>query len=141
MNTGEFEIVMASRNGSRFEDYVQALIHLQAKTLTALRVVFIPVFFILDFFVMPQTGHGLTGSNYDVDGNGRAIVSLPISNRYDQFGLLVDWVENNTAPGKSVTVTAGERSLPLCSYPAYPRYRAGAPALAGSYECATAQAR
>ncbi len=53
MNTGEFEIVMASRSGSRFEDYVQALIHLQAKTLTALGVVFIPVFFILDFFVMP----------------------------------------------------------------------------------------
>jgi Tannase and feruloyl esterase len=92
-------------------------------------------------FVMPQTGHGLTGSNYEVDGNGRAIVSLPIPNRYDQFGLLVDWVENNTAPGKSVTVTAGERSLPLCSYPSYPRYRGGAPALAGSYECATAQAR
>lgn len=55
MNTGEFEIVMASRSGSRFEDYVQALIHLQAKTLTALGVVFIPVFFILDFFVMPPT--------------------------------------------------------------------------------------
>ena len=53
MNTGEFEIVMASRNGGRFDDYVQALIHLQAKTLTALGVVFIPVFFILDFFVMP----------------------------------------------------------------------------------------
>ena len=53
MNTGEFEIVMASRNGSRFEDYVQALIHLQAKTLTAVGVVLIPVFFILDFFTMP----------------------------------------------------------------------------------------
>jgi feruloyl esterase len=35
----------------------------------------------------------------------------------------------------SVTVTAGEKSLPLCSYPAYPRYRGGAPESAGSYRC------
>ena len=42
------------------------------------------------------------------------------------------------APGMSVTVTAGERSLPLCSYPSYPRYKGGAPASASSYECAVA---
>jgi len=93
------------------------------------------------FFVMPQTGHGLTGTNYGVDGDGRAIPSLPIPNGYDQIGLLIDWVENNVVPGMSVTVTADERSLPLCSYPAYPRFRGGNPVLAGSYECATAQTR
>jgi feruloyl esterase len=93
------------------------------------------------FFVMPQTGHGLTGTNYGVDGNGRAIPSLPIPNRYDQLGLLIDWVENNVVPGMSVTVTAGDASLPLCSYPTYPRHRGGAPALAGSYQCTAAQAR
>ena len=93
------------------------------------------------FFVMPQTGHGLSGTNYGVDGSGRAIPSLPIPNRYNQLGLLVDWVENGVAPGKSVTVTAGEKGLPLCSYPAYPRYRGGDRALAGSYECATTQSR
>ena len=37
-------------------------------------------------FVMPQTGHGLTGSNYVVDGNGRTVASQPIPNRYDQVG-------------------------------------------------------
>jgi feruloyl esterase len=89
------------------------------------------------FFVMPQTGHGLTGANYGVDGNGREIPSQPIPNRFDQLGLLFDWVENNVAPGMSVTVTAGDRSLPLCSYPSYPRYRGGPAASATSYECAT----
>jgi hypothetical protein len=41
-------------------------------------------------FVMPQTGHGLSGTNYNVDGEGRTIPSLPIPNRYDQLGLLFD---------------------------------------------------
>jgi hypothetical protein len=88
-------------------------------------------------FVLPQTGHSLNGTNYGFDGQGRAIPSLPIPNRYDQIGLLIDWVENKMVPGSSVTVTAGEKSLPLCSYPAYPRYRAGNPAAAASYECTT----
>jgi feruloyl esterase len=89
------------------------------------------------FFVMPQTGYGLTGTNYGVDGNGREIPSQPIPNRFDQLGLLFDWVENNVAPGMSVPVTAGDRSLPLCSYPSYPRYQGGPVASATSYECAT----
>ena len=87
-------------------------------------------------FVMPQAGHGLSGTNYGTDGEGRTIPSAPIPNRYDQVGLLIDWVENDTAPGMSVTVTAGERSLPLCSYPTYPRYVGGAHGAAGSYQCA-----
>jgi len=74
------------------------------------------------FFVMPQTGHGLSGTHYGVNGEGKTIASLPIPNRYDQLGLLFDWVENKAAPGMSVTVTADDRSLPLCSYPSYPRY-------------------
>src|SRR4029450_4273475 len=53
------------------------------------------------FFVMPQTGHGLSGMNYNVDGEGRTIPSLPIPNRYDQLGLLLDWVENGVTPGMS----------------------------------------
>ena len=92
-------------------------------------------------FVMPQAGHGLSGTNYGTDGSGRTIRSLPIPNRFDQLGLLFDWVENGVAPGMSVTVTAGDRSLPLCSYPSYPQFRRGEPASAGSYECANAQGR
>jgi hypothetical protein len=87
-------------------------------------------------WVIPQTGHGLSGSSYNVAGDGTAVVPAPIPNRYDQTSLLVDWVENNIAPEMSVTVTAAEKSLPLCSYPTYPRYKGGAPANARSYECA-----
>jgi feruloyl esterase len=86
-------------------------------------------------FVMPQTGHGLSGSTYSVNGDGREIPASPIPNRYDQLGLLFDWVEKGQAPGMSVTVTAGERSLPLCSYPSYPRFREGDVAAARSYTC------
>jgi feruloyl esterase len=93
------------------------------------------------FFVMPQTGHGLSGTSYGVSGEGKTLTSVPIPNRYDQLALLFDWVENNTAPGMSVPVTAGERSLPLCSYPSYPRYRKGDPTSASAYECAAAEAR
>jgi len=87
------------------------------------------------FFVMPQTGHGLTGTTYSVDGDGRTIPASPIPNRYDQLGLLFDWVEKGQAPGMSVTVTAGDRSLPLCSYPSYPRFRTGDARSASSYAC------
>ena len=93
------------------------------------------------FFVMPQRGHGLSGTNYNVDGEGRSIQSLPIPNRYDQLGLLFDWVENNKVPAMSVTVTAGDKSLPLCSYPAFPRYKSGPAGLASSYDCAAASSR
>jgi feruloyl esterase len=88
------------------------------------------------FFVMPQAGHGLSGTNYGVDGSGKTIPTAPIPNRYDQLGLLFDWVENDVAPAMSVTVTAGEKSLPLCSYPTFPRYKGGPTTAAASYECA-----
>ena len=86
-------------------------------------------------FVLPQTGHGLTGNVYNTDGDGKQIESKPIPNTFDRFALLVDWVENGKAPGKSITVTAGARSLPMCSYPEYPKYRKGPAESAESYVC------
>jgi hypothetical protein len=74
------------------------------------------------FYVLPQTGHGLTGTNYATDGDGKQIESKPIPNTWDRLALLVDWVENGRAPGKSIKVTAGQKSLPMCSYPEYPKY-------------------
>jgi feruloyl esterase len=88
------------------------------------------------FFVMPQTGHGLSGTSYNTDGTGKSITPAPIPNRYDQTALLFDWVERGTAPPMSVVVTAGDRSLPLCSYPSYPRYASGPTEAAASYRCA-----
>jgi feruloyl esterase len=35
----------------------------------------------------------------------------------------------------SITVTAGEKSLPLCSYPTYPKYLMGPTSSASSYQC------
>jgi feruloyl esterase len=88
------------------------------------------------FFVMPQTGHGLSGTTASTDGTGKAIAAAPIPNRYDQTALLFDWVEKQVAPPLSVVVTAGERSLPLCSYPAHPHYVSGPATEAASYRCA-----
>ncbi len=86
-------------------------------------------------FVMPQAGHGLSGTSYNVDGTGKTITSAPIPNQYDRNALLFDWVERGTAPPMSVVVSAGERSLPLCSYPSYPRYVSGPANAATSYRC------
>ena len=67
-----------------------------------------------------------SGNNYDMDGDGKHDSSRkPIPNTFDRFALLMDWVENGKAPGKSITVTAGDRSLPMCSYPEYPKYNKG----------------
>jgi feruloyl esterase len=89
------------------------------------------------FFVLPQANHSLTGTNYSVDGEGKSIPTAPIPNAFDRFDLLVDWVEKNIEPPMSVTVTGGSRSLPMCSYPAYPKYMGGPVEKAESYDCVT----
>lgn len=87
------------------------------------------------FFVLPQANHGLMGTNYSIDGDGKSIGVEPLPTRFNRFKLLVDWVEEGIAPPMSVIVTGGSRSLPMCSYPAYPRYKGGAVEKAESYEC------
>ncbi|HEX5226349.1 MAG TPA: tannase/feruloyl esterase family alpha/beta hydrolase [Bryobacteraceae bacterium] len=86
-------------------------------------------------YVLPQTGHGLTGTNYTTDGDGNKLEAKPIPNTFDRLALLTDWVEKGTAPGKSVKVTAGEKSRPMCSYPEYPKYVKGPAEAAESWEC------
>jgi hypothetical protein len=87
------------------------------------------------FFVLPQRGHGLSGTNYSVDGEGKSIPAVPIPSAFSRFDLLVDWVEKDAPPPMAVTVKAGGRSLPMCSYPAYPKYVGGPADTAASYEC------
>jgi hypothetical protein len=89
------------------------------------------------FFVMPQTGHGLSGANYATSGDGKTLPVSPVPNGWDRLSLLFDWVERGVAPGMSITVSAGEKSLPLCSYPTYPKYISGPETSAASYRCAT----
>ena len=86
-------------------------------------------------YVMPQTGHGLSGTSYTVDGDGKARAATPIPNGWNRVNLLTAWVERGIAPGLSETVTAGNRSLPLCSYPMYPKYIGGSADAASSYLC------
>jgi hypothetical protein len=87
------------------------------------------------FFVLPQANHGLMGTNYSFDGDGKSIPTGPIPTGFNRFTLLVDWVEKGIAPLMSVTVTGGDRSLPMCSYPAYPKYKGGPVEKAESYDC------
>jgi len=86
-------------------------------------------------YVMPQTGHGLSGTSYTTDGDGKARTATAIPNGWNRVNLLTAWVERGIAPGLSETVTAGDQSLPLCSYPMYPKYTGGSAAAAASYLC------
>ena len=87
------------------------------------------------FFVLPQTDHGLAGRNYSADGDGKEVAVQPIPSSYNRLDLIVDWVENGKAPGKSTPFTAGDRSLPMCSYPEYPKYSSGPVGSDSSYTC------
>lgn len=86
------------------------------------------------FYVIPQAGHGLSGRSAAINGDGQQVTPFPIPNQFDRTALILAWVERNEAPGKTLVVSAGGRSLPLCSYPYYPRYKGGPPESAESYE-------
>ena len=88
-------------------------------------------------YVLPQTGHGLTGTNYTTDGDGKKLEAKPIPNTFDRLALLTEWVEKGIAPGKSVRITGGDRSQPMCSYPEYPKYNKGPATEADSYKCSS----
>jgi feruloyl esterase len=92
------------------------------------------------FFVLPQANHGLGGTNYSIDGEGKSIPTSTIPSTFSRLDLLVNWVEKKVEPPMSVTVTTTkeDRSLPMCSYPAYPKYVGGPTGTASSYVC-TAQ--
>ena len=88
------------------------------------------------FYVLPQGNHGMTSATATVDGAGKEIPAVRLPTTWNPFRLLVDWVERNTAPGKSVAMTGGDQTMLLCSYPSYPRYTSGPPVQASSYACA-----
>lgn len=90
-------------------------------------------------YVAPQGGHGMSGNKFYLDGNGKETGGTEIPGTFDQFNLLRDWVENGKAPGKSLTATGrsnSSKTMPICSYPTYPRYVTGDPDKASSYICA-----
>jgi len=84
-------------------------------------------------FVVPQGGHGLSGSSANINGSGATIPVTQIPSQFDKRGLLMAWVERNEIPDKSIVATAGGRSQLICSYPNYPKYVGGPPESAESY--------
>jgi hypothetical protein len=86
-------------------------------------------------WVLPMTGHGLSGNALNVNGAGEPNASFAIPNNHDRLGMIVGWVEKGDSPPLVPVVTAGARSLPMCTYPSYPRYQGGDPTQASSYSC------
>ena len=91
------------------------------------------------FFVIPQANHGLMAITAEIDGQGRPVEPSPLPTRIERFAYLVDWVERGVAPATTLTLTGGGRSMPLCSYPLFPKYIGGAAAEASSYQCASSR--
>ncbi len=88
-------------------------------------------------WVLPQASHGLEGRAYETNGNGEKAPAHELPNQFDRVAALRQWVEKGLAPPKEELVTGKDSSLPLCSYPEYPRYISGDPHQSTSYKCAT----
>lgn len=86
-------------------------------------------------YVVPQGGHGLSGRGYKITGEEKAVEpkNVPAPNGDDNMNLLMNWVENNQAPAKTLIIDTkgkiGEKQegagYLLCSYPNYPKYVSG----------------
>jgi feruloyl esterase len=86
-------------------------------------------------YVLPQTGHGLSGRAAAIDGEGNAVEPRAIPSSFDRFAMLQNWVEKGIAPARSQVLTGPSGSLPVCSYPEYPRYLGGDASTADAYAC------
>jgi len=95
-------------------------------------------------FVVPQAGHGLSGKGYKVNGEGKPVEvkNLPSPNGDDNMDLLVNWVEKNQAPSKTMIIDAkgrisqkqqGTGGYLMCSYPSYQKYVGGPAEQISSY--------
>ena len=87
--------------------------------------------------VIPQANHGLMASTADIDGQGRSIERSALPTNFDRFAYLVEWVERGTAPATTLVLSGGGKTMPLCSYPSFPKYTGGTTTDARSYQCAS----
>jgi hypothetical protein len=94
-------------------------------------------------YVVPQGGHGLSGKSNNVNGEGNPVEvkNIPAPNWNDITDILISWVEETTAPPKTLVIDPqgrigvrpeGKGTL-LCSYPNYPKYVGGTEDLVSSY--------
>jgi hypothetical protein len=94
-------------------------------------------------YVVPQAGHSLSGRGYKVNGEGKPVPlrNIPRPNSDDKIDLLIEWVEKNQAPAKTLVVDEKGRigikpegkGYLLCSYPNYPKYVGGPAEQVSSY--------
>jgi pimeloyl-ACP methyl ester carboxylesterase len=94
-------------------------------------------------YVVPQGGHGLSGKSYKMNGDGETVEvkNIPPPNSSDKMDMIISWVEEGSAPAKTLVVNREGRigvkpegkGYILCSYPNYPRYIGGPPDQVSSY--------
>jgi len=86
-------------------------------------------------WVMPQANHFLEAHSYPLNGKGEKVATRELPNQYDRVAALRAWVEHGIAPPKVARLTGATGSMPLCSYPEYPRYTGGDATQSTSYLC------
>lgn len=86
-------------------------------------------------WVIPQANHGLQARSYVVNGKGETLQVREMPTTYDRLAALREWVEKGVVPPKAPTLTGRTGTMPLCSFPDYPRYTAGDPTQSASYSC------
>lgn len=94
-------------------------------------------------YVVPQGGHGLSGKSYKMNGDGEIVEvkNIPAPNSNDKMNMIISWVEEGSAPPKTLVVSSEGRigvkpegkGYLLCSYPNYPRYIGGSQDQVSSY--------
>jgi pimeloyl-ACP methyl ester carboxylesterase len=94
-------------------------------------------------YVVPQAGHGLSGRSYKMNGDGETVEvkNIPTPNSNDKMDMIISWVEEGSAPAKTLVVNSEGRigvkpegkGYILCSYPNYPRYVGGPQDQVSSY--------
>jgi hypothetical protein len=95
-------------------------------------------------YVVPQAGHGLSGKSYKVNGEGKPvdIKNIPAPNGNDNMDMIMNWVEKNQAPAKTLVIDPkgkiGEKQegagYLLCSYPNFSKYISGPADQVSSYK-------
>lgn len=91
-------------------------------------------------FVLPQTGHGLTGQSAAIDGDGNTLTPAPLPSTVDRFAMLTAWVERGEAPPMSAATSGMNNATGLmCSYPEYPHYQGGDRNTTAAYACTRAR--
>lgn len=94
-------------------------------------------------YVVPQGGHGLSGKSYKMNGDSETVEvkNIPAPNSTDKMNMIISWVEEGSAPAKTLVVSSEGRigvkpegkGYLLCSYPNYPRYIGGPQDQVSSY--------